>query len=303
VSQFLRSLSRDLPLKIVAVLSAVFLWVFAVMDRTYSTRVTLPVELTPGANRELVTDLDTRSAVVTIEGKGKDLVGVRLRQLRFRVPVPEGKPGNRQLKLTSADLVLPAGVAVRAIEPEYVELRLNRAYSKIVAVQVPTIGQPPSGLSVQLSDPSVQVRLTGSDEELKLINTVSTETLNLAAVTQAGQRRLRVLLPEGNLLTAEPESIDVTIGLEREGARIFLGVPVRVTAPANRQTDLDPQEAQIAVAGPASRIDSLKAADIVAQIKISGLQPGAYRLAAEISLPSGFHMVKCEPQLFDVTVK
>jgi YbbR domain-containing protein len=67
--------------------------------------------------------------------------------------------------------------------------------------------------------------------------------------------------------------------------------------------EIDPVEAQIAVAGPASKIGSLKQSDITAQIRVSGLGPGDYQLAAEISLPPAFHMVKCEPQLFDVTVK
>ncbi len=41
--QLLRSLTRDISLKVVALLLAGFLWVVAVLDRTYNVRVTVPV--------------------------------------------------------------------------------------------------------------------------------------------------------------------------------------------------------------------------------------------------------------------
>ena len=43
--------------------------------------------------------------------------------------------------------------------------------------------------------------------------------------------------------------------------------------------------------------------DIGARIKISSLGPGEYKLAAEISLPGGFRLVRCEPQLFEVLIR
>jgi YbbR domain-containing protein len=303
MTQVLQSILRDLPLKIVAVVTAVFIWFFGVLDRTYTTSFTVPVVLNKTESKRVISDIDTKSAVVTIEGKGKDLIGVHFRQVEFHVTPPEGKVGDKQLKLSVADLKLPSNVNVRSVNPENVELRMSEAASKAVAVQIPTTGQPASGLTVIVNRPATQVRLLGSEDDLKLVNAVYTETLNLASVTEPGIRRLRVLVPPGGFLGTEPESVDVNITTEKEGARIFLGVPVQVVAPEGRKAEIEPSEAQIAVAGPASRIDSLKLEDILAQVKVSGLQPGGYRLAAEISLPAEFHLVKCEPQLFDVTVR
>jgi YbbR domain-containing protein len=303
MSQLLGFLTRDISLKIVALFIAGFFWVIAVLDRTYDVRVVVPVAAAKSDTRRVIPDIDVKNAVVTLEGKGRDLLGVKARQLAFRLEIPDGKVGTRQLQLSPAALKLPPDVRVRALDPDNVELKLSAAANRMVGVQVPTRGRPASGIALSVNEPPAQVKLSGTDEDVKLAAAVTTETLDLATVTEPGHRRLKVVPPEDGRYSVEPESVDVVIALEKEGARIFLGMPVKVVAPDARNVEIDPTEAQIAVAGPASRIGSLKQSDITAQIKVSGLGPGDYQLAAEISLPPDFHLVKCEPQLFDVTVK
>jgi YbbR domain-containing protein len=303
MSQLLRFVTRDVSLKILALFIAGFFWVIAVLDRTYDVRVVVPIAAAKSDGKQVIPDIDVRNTVVTLEGKGRDLLGVKSRQLAFRLEIPDGKVGTRQLQLSPAALKLPPDVRVRTLDPDNVELKLSAAASRMVQVQVPTKGQPASGVALSVNEPPAQVRLSGTDEELKVASAVTTETLDLATVTEPGRRRLKVVPPEVGRYTVQPESVDVVIGLEKEGARIFLGLLVAPAGADAKRVEIDPTEAQIAVAGPASRIASLKQSDITAQIKVSGLAPGEYQLAAEITLPPGFHMVKCEPQLFDVIVK
>jgi YbbR domain-containing protein len=303
MTQLLRFLTRDLSLRLVALFIAGFFWVVAVLDRTYNVRLSVPVTAARSGTRQVIPDIDVKNAVVTLEGKGRDLLGVKPRQLAFQLEIPDGKVGTRQLQLSPAALKLPPDVRVRALDPDNVEMKLSAAQSRAVAVQVPTRGQPASGVALSVNEPPAQVKLSGTEEDVKLAPAVTTETLDLATVTEPGRRRLKVIPPEGGRYAVVPESVDVTIALEKEAARIFLGVPVKVVGADAGRVEIDPVEAQIAVAGPASRTGTLKPADIVAQVRVSGLGPGDYQLAAEISLPPGFHMVRCEPQLFDVTVR
>jgi len=303
MSQLRRFLTHNVSLKIVALFIAGFFWAIAVLDRTYNVRVSVPVTAEKPAAKQVITDIDVKSAVVTLEGKGRDLLGVKPPQLAFRLEIPDGKVGTRQLQLSPAALKLPPDVRVRALDPDKVELKLSAAVNRMVGVQVPTRGQPASGTAMSVNEPPAQVKLSGTEEDVKLAAAVTTETLDLATVTEPGRRRLKVVPPEGGRYSVEPESVDVVIALEKESARIFLGLPVTVAAPDAQRAEIDPTEAQIAVAGPASRIGSLKQSDITAQVRVSGLGPGDYQLAAEITLPPGFHLVKCEPQLFDVIVK
>ncbi len=303
MSQLLRFLTQDVALKIVALFIAGFFWVVAVLDRTYDVRVTVPVAAAKTDAKQVIPDIDVKNTVVTLEGKGRDLLGVKSRQLAFWLEIPDGKVGTRQLQLSPAALKLPPDVRVRALDPDNVELKLSAAANRMVEVQVPTRGQPASGTALSVNEPPARVKLSGPDEDVKLAAAVTTETLDLATVTEPGRRRLKVVPPEGGRYSVEPESVDVVIALEKEGARIFLGLPITASGADAQRVEIEPTEAQIAVAGPSSKMGSLKQSDITAQIKVSGLGPGDYELAAEITLPPGFHLVKCEPQLFDVIVK
>jgi len=303
MSQLLRFLTHDVSLKLVALFIAGFFWAVAVLDRTYDVRVTVPVTAAKPDGKQVIPDIDVKNTAVTLEGKGRDLLGVKVRQLAFRLEIPDGKVGTRRLQLSPAALKLPPDVRVRALDPDNVEMKLTAASSRTVGVQVPTRGQPASGIALSVNEPPAQVRLSGTEEDLKVASAVTTETLDLATVTEPGRRRLRVVPPEGGRYSVAPESVDVVIALEKEGARIFLGLPVRAAGLDAARVEVEPAEAQIAVAGPSSKIGSLKQSDITAQIKVAGLGPGDYQLAAEITLPPGFHLVKCEPQLFDVIVK
>src|SRR5512143_2279695 len=117
MSQLLRFLTQDVSLKVLALLIAFFMWVVAVLDRTYNVRVVVPIATATADARQIIPDIDVKSTVVTLEGKGRDLLGVKPRQLAFRLEVPEGKVGTRQIQLSPAALKLPPDVRVRALDP------------------------------------------------------------------------------------------------------------------------------------------------------------------------------------------
>ncbi len=301
--RILRFVLADLPLKILALVIAVLLWFNAVLERSYLTDIDVPVTIDRVETDKLVSEPGTRAALVTMEGKGKDLVGMRFRQPEFRLVVPEARAGVLRLNLTPSDLRLPEQIVVRSINPDYVELTLSEVKTRPVTVEVPTRGDPSSGLTVTSVRPITRVRLAGPEEDLELFSTVYTESLDLGTVRRNDTVTLRVLPPEGASFSTRPETVAVAVTVEKEGARIFLGVPVEVGPPEGRTATVEPNEAQIAVAGPETRLDDLKPADIRARIELAGRGPGTYRLAAEIALPPEFHLVKCEPSLFEVTVR
>ena len=293
----------NLPLEILALVIAVLLWFNAVLDRSYVTSITVPVLLDRIETKKVISEFETRAAIVTLEGKGKDLLGLRLSRPRFRLTVPEGRAGIHQLKLAAADLRIPAKLDIRSINPEAVELRLNEVGTRRVGVKVPVRGTPAKGLTITDIKPVSQVELVGPKDDVRLHATVFTESLDLKRVTGDDTLRLRVIPPEGDNFSTEPETVGVVVAVDKEEARIFLGIPIGLIAPESVRASVKPAEAQIAVAGPESRLGRLQPVDIKARIKLSGIEPGQHRLAAEIALPPEFHLIKCEPALFEVTVE
>ncbi|MEO0005349.1 MAG: hypothetical protein ABIK49_05040 [candidate division WOR-3 bacterium] len=302
--QLLRLVLGNLTLKVVAIFFAIFLWAVAVLDRSYEVKVDVPVVvLEKGRTERVITDVDTKTATVTLSGRGKELLRIQRKVLEFRPIVPEGRFGTRQIRLNPLDLKLPANVFVRAIEPEVIEVKLGPAMQKDVEVFVPTKGEVGAGQMVSELRVKSGVKLIGPAGEVESFERLATETLDLSSVKGNETRRLKVLTPPGAGFSCVPESVDVEIVLEKEGARIFLGLPVKVIAPPILDIEVEPDEAQIAVAGPVGLIDSLKPSDITVQVKIASLKPGSYRLGADVVLPGRFRLVKIEPELFNITVR
>lgn len=301
--RFLRFLTADIPQKIIALLIAVFLWFMAVLDRNYVIDFSVPVFLGEVTTAKIITGFETRTATATVAGKGRDLVAVRLRNPEFHLDIPEARPGVKEIKLDPADLNLPKTIELRAINPETVELTLNEVGERPVEVQVPVKGQLAQGLTITSITPTTDVTLVGPQDEVALFAKVATESLNLASIREDDTALLRVVTPPGEGFSTRPESVPVAITVEKEGARIFLAIPVRIVGPEGANVTVDPGEAQIAVAGPSRRLDGLKPTDITARITIADLAAGKHQLAAEIVLPPGFHLVRCEPPLFDVTIR
>lgn len=303
MASVLRFFFGDIGIKLTALIVAAFIWFVAVLDRSYVTSFTVPVLLDRVETKKIISEFQPRFAEVRIEGRGRDLLFLRLRQPRFLLTVAEGLPGVKQLRINPTDIDVPANLSIRAIIPEYVEFRLNEVGSRRVAVEVPTRGEPGRGLSIARIEPLDRVTLLGPEDDVRLFATVYTESLDLARVRRSDTVRLRVRPPEEDGFRTDPESIPVAITVEKEEARIFLGIPVGIVAPEGYDVEVRPPQAQIAVSGPSSRFDEIKPGDIRARVKISGLKPGEHRLAAEITLPAGFQLVKCEPALFDIIIR
>lgn len=299
----LRLIFGNLGIKLTALVVAAFLWFVAVLDRSYVTSFTVPVTVERVETKKIVSELQPRAAEVRIEGRGRDLLFLRLRQPRFRLTVPEGLPGVKQLRFNHADIDIPPSLSIRAIIPEQVEYRLSEAGSRRVAVEVPTRGNPPRGLTIVGLEPLEPVNLIGPEDEVRLFATVFTDSLDLGRMRRSDTIRLRVRPPVDDGFRTDPETIPVVVRVEREEARIFVGISVEVGAPEGYKVEVNPPTAQIAVSGPSTRFEDLKQADIRARIRISGLKPGEHRLAAEIILPPGFQLVRCEPSLFDITIR
>ncbi|MGQ9707346.1 MAG: CdaR family protein [bacterium] len=303
MSQILRMVFGNLTQKIVALFFALFLWMVAVLDRSHEVKIEVPVVvMEKGRAERVITNVDTKSALVTVTGRGRELLRLRGQKLAFRPTVPEGRFGSRQIKLNPLDLELPGNLLVRAVEPEMIEVKLGPALKQPVQVIVPTKGKVAAGTVVSEIRVKSAVSLIGPADEVESFTRVQTESLDLGSV-RANERRWLRVIPPGAGFSCVPESVEVEIILEKEEARIFLGLPVEVVAPPTLNVSVNPSEAQVAIAGPADLIDSLKPQAITVQIKISGLSPGEYRLAADVKLPERLRLVKIEPELFDITIR
>jgi YbbR domain-containing protein len=300
----LRWIFRDLHIKVIALLVAAIVWFYAVLERTHGTSVQLPVVAGKIPSGMVVASIDTGQVKAQIAGKGRDLLLLRFRHPTFRLDLAGAGAGVSKVKLSQEHWNLPGGIQFLSARPEYVSVDLDQQARRIVKIAVPTRGKPAPGNVVTSVKVLETVYLTGPQEELHLIASVTTDSLSLAGLNAPSERRLRVILPEGNRFRVEPESVSVSIQVEPEETRTFARVNLTVLKPSLRTVIVKPSVAQITISGAAGSVRGLTLQDLSATLKITDTTPkGKHRLPIEITLPSGITLAKCDPTLFDVEVR
>ena len=105
-------------------------------------------------------------------------------------------------------------------------------------------------------------------------------------------------------LQVEPDSVTVSIRIDREGSALFSDVGLTVLRPSQHPVVREPGQGQAHDSGPADDVKNLTLQDLSATMKSRDtMARGRFRLPCEISLPPGIALRKCEPALFDVEVK
>jgi len=303
VQGLLKFIFQDIYIKILALLIAIFIYINAVMERTITMNFKVPIFLTNLAEGQVVADKNTDKAILTIQGKGKDFIGFNPRRLQFKLDLANSKIGVRRLKLFPEELGLPPALTLKSIDPEYVEVTIDRLSKKPVEVVIPVKDKLEKGLALLNITPQSDVSLIGPREDLNFISMVTTESLSLANLRASTNLKLKIIPPEGENFRVEPNSVEVAVQIEKETARIFLGIPIEIEGLKGRLTKLEPEEAQIAVAGPESKLKTLRPDRIKAKLNLANLNPGKHQVRAEITLPPGISLVKCEPAFFQVTIR
>lgn len=303
VINLLKLIFKDIAIKILALLIAVLIYFNAVMERATTLTLRIPIVMVNLAEGQVVVDKNADKALLTLEGKGKDFIGLHPNRLQFKLDLANAKIGIKKIKLFPEELGLPQALTVKTIDPEYVELAIDRLSKKPVAVSIPLKNKLEKGYALVEINPKTNVSLIGPREDINLISIVSTESLNLNTIKESMNIKLKIVPPEGENFKVEPDSVEVTIQIEKESARIFLGVPLAIENLKGRLVSLEPDEAQIAVAGPASKLKALRPNAIKAKLNLAGYGPGIHQVRAEITLPAGISLVKCEPAFFQVKIR
>ncbi|MEO0115118.1 MAG: CdaR family protein [candidate division WOR-3 bacterium] len=300
---FLQLIFKDLYLKILALIIAILIYFNAVMERTVTMTLKIPIVTINLAEGQVVADKNTDRALLTIQGKGKDFIGLNPKRYQFQLDLSNTKIGVRKIKLIPEELGLPPALNLKSIDPEYVELTIDRLSKKPVTVSIPFKGNLDKGLALVNITPKSDISLIGPKEDITFISVLNTESLNLAEVKESKDVKLKVIPPTGENFRVEPDSVEVSIQIEKETARIFLGIPLAIEGLQGRLVELKPAEAQIAVAGPESKLKNLKPWEIKAKLNLAGLTAGTHQVRAEITLPTGISLVKCEPAFFQVKIR
>jgi len=247
------------PLKVVAILLAIALWIVVAAKRPATQIRPVSVQLDLPRGRALTQPLPNVTALVV--GRASGLLTLYREPLVIHKVVPDTVSSSQYaLALAPADVVVSpdAKVAVQDVQPRQIVVVLDEIARRRVPVRARVTIQPDSGyvLVGGVAVIPAEVEIAGPRAQVGPLDSVSTAPVEVTGAREPV--RLRVPLDTGaaTTLRMSPAEVEVLAQVVPLAERLFTGIPVFVDNPTWAP---DPAEVTLAIRGPATRVLALAA--------------------------------------------
>lgn len=179
-------LTENWLLKLLSLVFALILWFFVIGERQLEVGYVVPLQL-----KNLPSDLIVANEVpslvdVRLSGPRTLLMRIGPKDINLAVDLKDLKPGVTSFRRLDDKLDIPTGVKVSRLSPSFVDVKLDRIREKKVELQPNLKGTPPEGFRiVDVRIKPTYVTVHGAESELKDVNTVLTEPIELSNVQES----------------------------------------------------------------------------------------------------------------------
>jgi len=205
------NLIKRFNLQIWAVLIAVALWVqvHGQGDGSLSMDVPLQVQGLP-ADMVLVNDLPDHVRV-TISGLQSRLRELKQEDLIVPLPVADiTTPGVVERALQAASIVLPSGLHIQKIQPDRLELQVDRVVTRFVPVRA-HLELPEGWQAKAVSVEPGEVRLTGPEVWLDALKEVETTPIRPKLENGSFEAKMGIESPSGKAIRLEDAKVQIMV--------------------------------------------------------------------------------------------
>lgn len=190
------------------------------------------------------------------------------------------------------------------IEPENVMVSVDVSNpSKEVSLKVPTKGEVPEDYEVESIKPDKdKLTVFASNEDLRDIDEVKTEEVDLSKIKESGKVDVSIDVPED--AEVKEEKVPVTVELKQKktikDAQVNVeNLPSGLTTTFSDGTN-NPPKIAVEVEGDESDVKDLEASDLEAGIDLKGLKAGTHDVPVKVSAPDD---VKAQAKDKNITVE
>lgn len=123
-------------LKILSLVLALMLWFATTYLGESRVTMSIPVQLVNLNRAWVMKNLDTREVFVTFNGPLSRLKNVKPGDVNLVIDLGRAREGRQILTVRKSDIVVPGGVRVEEVRPDYVVLEVDRAVEKYLPIIV-----------------------------------------------------------------------------------------------------------------------------------------------------------------------
>lgn len=204
-------LKRNWRLRILALFTAVLLWVVIVGPQRAELGLAVPIQygnLPPGME---LTGKWMDKLEVRVRGSKAGLANLSPGSVRAVVDLSRAVTGLNYYRISERNVVVPPGITIAKIRPSDLHLNIEASSVRKIRVHPRIIGTLPKDLKVVVVPIDVKVRALEAD--LKRVTSVITEPLKVETLLKKGKMTVPVMTkPEGiRTDSVEPARVTVTV--------------------------------------------------------------------------------------------
>ncbi len=210
---------KNLVWKIGALVIAALLWIAVSSEPDLVTTRAVPILYRNLAPQYLLTGEIPDSVRVEVRGSEAQLSSTALAETvaLFDLGAIDGT-GEQTFTIADSNLNLPRGVTFLRAVPSQLRLRVARLASKDVPVDVRVDGEVAPGyrLLSATAEPG-SLRIAGSENRVSAISRVETDTVQVAGLSQSGERRVNAFVSDPEVRFESSPIVSVKLAIERIG--------------------------------------------------------------------------------------
>ncbi len=269
----------------------------------------VPLELTYSKSEavadQLPSDLD-----VTVSGRGWDLLNILMfKKLHYKLDLSKFKQETKIItnQLIQDRLNLPSNITLTKIEPEEIDINLDKYSEKFVKIRSNLVVKTKDNYklvgTIKLSPDSVKI--IGANSVLNKIKFVPTEVKFVEDVNSNMSGLINIKDTLGNLIRIEPKSIKYSFNVELAADKNFEGIDIAINnVPENKEVLLIPPKAEISLKGGVEQLSKINPAEIKLFIDFKKLEDDTLGyFVPEIQLPVEANVINITPQKFQYIIK
>ncbi|MBD3382961.1 MAG: hypothetical protein GF404_12285 [candidate division Zixibacteria bacterium] len=294
-------ITRNLTLKIVALVLAGLFWFHVVTEKEYNHEFEVPFVFQGISDGLILTTPPPERIHVRLSGTGKELLGYIFKKPALIYQTAIDERGIYPVELTSEDLYFDDNIqaeVVDVIEPRELKFRIENVREKVVDV-IPKVDITPALGYVKLGELEVQpdtVKVSGPQRVVRYLRSVSTRELKFDDVKKNIDENIRLEVADTLFITPESTTVNIfqrivpivekrfgPLAIETYNTKLF------------DSTLIYPDSIYLQIEGPRGLIDSLEINNFSAIINFRGLEAGSTLVMPDVVVPDGYKLIETDP--------
>ncbi len=286
----------NLWLKIFALIMGLLLWFHVATNKVYNHQLNLPISEVMVKDDLSLIGGRPDSMTVVVSATGKQLLRKKWQSSGVRINASQFQAGRHNMTLNTGNTYLADGGNVVTLEeivfPTSLLLNIDFRLEKSLRVVPDVIATPDDGYAVKIMSEPVpsEVTVIGPRSVVKGLSRVNTERKELTGLRNNISLTLPIIIPPGQDITVQPDSVRVSLEIVPVKTRVFDGIPVVVyNAPPRREVLINPAAIRVELTGPPAEIDLLNRNALIASVDYRLLDSN-FTAAIKIDCPSHFQV-------------